>query len=219
MIIKTNYSVSKDTLKTIANIEIDIFRESLNEPTGDFFYDPWVIKPKFAGSAIEQALEILPDPIGEARLITLESGTCYFAHSDIDDRYHLNISGDCAALINLETKQSWFLTNDGVWYDMDAGPTHSAASFGQHNRKQIVVRKLLKKNTLLKPKSMTITVGGTNPRFVFDNTISPWLNRANKNKIITNFTKHQNGVSFDIEENSINYLKSIIPQHFNYTIS
>lgn len=219
MISKTPYSVSKDTLKTIANIEIDIFRESLNEPTGDFFYDPWVIKPKFAGSAIEQALEILPDHIGEARIITLESGDCYFAHSDIDDRYHLNISGDCAALINLETKESWFLTNDCFWYDMDAGPVHSAASFGQHNRKQIVVRKLLKKNKLLTPKNISISVGGLNPRFIFDNTISTWLNRANKDGIISNFSKSQNGVSFDIEENSINSIKQIMPSSFSYVIS
>jgi hypothetical protein len=191
----------------------------LNEPTGNFFYDPWQIKEEFRETVFDKLLKTLPSPIGEARLITLESGTCYFAHSDIDDRYHLNISGDCAALINLETNQTWFLTNDGIWYDMDAGPIHSAMSFGQHNRKQIVVRKLLKQNQLNNPLTITVTPGGDNPRFVFDNTISPWLNRANKTGIINNFSNEGFSIKFDIEENNLDIIKNIIPEHFTYNIS
>jgi hypothetical protein len=218
MIQPTSYIVNKKIIEEIAEIETS-GKLLLNEPTGNFFYDPWKIKEEFQETVFDELLKTLPFPIGEARLITLESGTCYFAHSDIDDRYHLNISGDCAALINLETKQTWFLTNDGIWYDMDAGPIHSAMSFGQFNRKQIVVRKLLKQNTLNDSCSVKIIPNGKNPRFVFDNSISPWLNRANKNQIITNFSTNGLAVTFDLEKSYINNLKEILPKDFIYTIS
>jgi hypothetical protein len=215
MIQQTSYIVDKKIIDEIALIE-STGKLSINEPSGDFFYDPWIIKSEYRGTAIEQALKVLPKPLGEARLITLESGTCYFSHSDIDDRYHLNISGDCAALINLETKQSYFLEPDGVWYDMDAGPIHSAASYGQYNRKQIVVRKLLKRNKLTQPVSISIKASGVNSRFVFDNSISNWLNRANKNEIIDKFKINESTVYFEIEQQYLDEIKKIIPEQFEY---
>jgi hypothetical protein len=215
MIQQTSYIVDKKIIDEIASIESS-GKLSLNKPTGDFFYDPWEIKSEYRGSAIEQALEVLPKPLGEARLITLESGTCYFSHSDIDDRYHLNISGDCAALINLETKQSYFLKLDGIWYDMDAGPLHSAVNFGQYDRKQIVVRKPLIKNNLKNPIEFTIKPRGLNPRFVFDNYLSGWLNRANKQKIINEFKINGSDVCFKVEQEFVKNVKKIIPQQFDY---
>jgi hypothetical protein len=213
MIQETSYKVDKKIIDEIAKIDV-VEKYSFNQPTGDFFYDPWVIKPEYKGTAVEELLSTLPTSIGEARLITLKSGNCYYSHSDIDDRYHLNINGDCAALINLETKHLWFLTNDGVWYDMDAGPLHSATNFGQYDRKQIVVRKLLNKNVLENPLKIIISPGGDNPRFVFDNTISPWLNRANKNRIISNFKTDGVTVSFNIEESYLSEFKKILPKKF-----
>jgi hypothetical protein len=213
MIQPTNKHVDKNLLDEIAKIDTD-GKLSLNTPTGDFFYDPWLLKEEYKNTAIEKALNELPGPIGEARLINLESGRCYFSHSDIDDRYHLNITGDCAALINLETEQTWFLTNDGVWYDMDAGPLHSAVNFGQYNRKQLVVRKLLIRTTLKEPVQIQITAKGENPRFLFDNTVSPWLNRANKKKIIADFKPNNLSVSFKIEKSFIQDLKELLPEHF-----
>jgi len=215
MLQETSYKVDKKLIKKIAEFETS-GKLSLNEPTGDFFYDSWKIKSEYQGTVFETALNALPFSIGEARLITLESGTCYFSHSDIDDRYHLNITGDCAALINLETKESWFLTNDGIWYEMDASPLHSAASFGQHSRKQIVVRKLLTKNNLLTPVTVYLTAIGENPRFVFDNSISSWLNLANKRGIISNFKSNGLGVCFDIDKEYVNEFEKIIPEKFEY---
>ena len=218
MIQQTSYIVDKKIIDEIASVE-STGKLSINEPLGNFFYDPWEIKSEYQGTAIEKALEVLPKPLGEARLITLESGTCYFAHSDIDDRYHLNISGDCAALINLETKQSYFLEPDGVWYDMDAGPIHSAASYGQYNRKQIVVRKLLNKNILNSSKLVCVKLGGINSRFVFDNTLSPWLNRANKTGIISNFKADKNQIEFYIENRYLEDFKKIIPFEFTLIVT
>jgi hypothetical protein len=115
MIQPTNLIVSQDLIKTMSEIDATGLRVVINEPTGDFFYDPWRIKKEFIGTPFEDALKLLPENIGEARIITLESGRCYFSHSDIDDRYHLNLTGDCAALINLENGNSYFLKPDGVW--------------------------------------------------------------------------------------------------------
>lgn len=217
MITATTYLVNRDILTYMSEIQ---FKDKLavNEPVGNFFYDSWKIKQDFAGTAIEQALTKLPYPIGEARLIKLKSGTCYFSHSDIDDRYHLNISGDCAALVNLETKENFFMSNDGVWYDMDASPLHSAVNFGQYDRVQLVVRKLLKKNMLNKPIKINITPAGTNYRFIFDNTVSPWLNKANKQGKINNFSTDGNSVELNVDEIYINELLEICPKNFSVSI-
>jgi hypothetical protein len=216
MIQPTNLIVSQDLIKKMAEFDADGLRVVINEPTGDFFYDPWHIKSEFVGTPFEQALDLFPDNIGEARIIILESGRCYFSHSDVDDRYHLNLSGDCAALMNLETGSSYFLKPDGIWYDMDAGLRHSAVNFGQYNRKQLVVRKLLTRNTLKSPVDFYIKAQGTNARFVFDNAVGPWLNRANKFGIITDFETNLSKVYFKIEEQHIKELNSVIPPGFEF---
>lgn len=217
MITSTTYRVNRDVLTHISKIQFE-GKLTVNEPIGNFFYDPWKIKKEFEGTSIEKALMQLPYPIGEARLIKLKSGTCYFSHSDIDDRYHLNISGDCSALINLETSVSYFLTNDSIWYDMDASPLHSAVNFGQYDRVQLVVRKLLKKNMLTKPIKVNITPAGTNYRFVFDNTVSPWLNKANKQGKINNFSTDGNSIELNVDEIYVNELLEICPKNFSVSI-
>jgi hypothetical protein len=216
MIQPTNLIVSQDLIKKMSEFNSSEMKVAINEPTGDFFYDPWQIKPEYIGTPFEQALKLLPTNIGEARIITLESGRCYFSHSDIDDRYHLNLSGDCSALINLETGESYFLKPDGVWYDMNAGMLHSAVNFGQYNRKQLVVRKLLNRNSLTVPVDFYINIKGRNARFVFDNTISPWLNRANKLGIISDFETSLSNVYFKIDQQYIQELTTIIPNEFDY---
>ncbi len=214
MIQPTSLVISQELIKKMSEFDSNIMKVAINEPTGDFFYDPWKIKPEFVGTPFAEALKLLPANIGEARIITLESGRCYFSHSDIDDRYHLNLTGDCAALVNLETEQSWFLKPDGIWYDMDAGPRHSAVNFGQYERKQLVVRKLLTRNTLNFPINAYIKAKGQNARFVFDNQISPWLNRASKKGIITDFEHNMSKVYFKIEEKFKDELQSLIPDEF-----
>lgn len=216
MIQPTNIKVNLELINSMAEYNDNYTKVTINEPTGDFFYDPWRIKAEFVGTPFEAALNLLPANIGEARIITLDSGRCYFSHSDIDDRYHLNLTGDCAAIINIETQQLYFLKQDGVWYDMDAGPLHSAVNFGQHSRKQLVVRKLLNRNTLTSPTDVYIRAKGRNARFVFDNTISPWLNRANKQGIITDFETNLSSVYFKIEEKFKEELRSIVPLEFEF---
>jgi len=214
MIETTEYSVSINLLDELLFDDFLDMKTSLNEPTGDFFYDPWVIKSEYKNTVWGKILKSLGIEIGQARIIVLDTEKCYTKHSDIDDRYHLNLHGDEGYLIDLESYEMHHLKKDGIWYYMDAGILHTAASFGQETRVQLVVRKLLDRSILKNPQFLEIELGGKNPRYVFDNTLSSWLNRANKNGYINNFTVTDKGCSFYIEFDQLSSLKEIIPQNF-----
>lgn len=191
---------------------------TINRPTGNFFYDNWEIQPQYKNTIWEQILCSLPNSIGEARIIKLISGRCYFSHADIDDRWHLNLSGSNSFLVDLENNILYETKNDGVWYEMDGGILHSAVNFGEDDRYQLVVRKLLQKNYLENACMIKIWAKGKNPRFRFDNAISPWLNRSVKNGTIDNFTYCDNFVCFDIEKKSINDIMGLVPTEFEVEV-
>lgn len=200
------------------NFLIDNKKQVLNEPTGDFFYDPWIIKKEYKDTFWEDLLNSLPLDKGEARLIKLTPGESYMAHADIDDRWHLNLQGNLSYIIDLDNEKMHLLKTDGFWYDMDAGRLHAATNYGSIDRYQLVIRKLLIKNVLKNPSSFKISID--NPdydyRYKFDYTISPWLNKANKKEIITNFVFNPNHVTFDVETEFIDELIRIIPTEFDY---
>ena len=52
----------------------------------------------------------------------------------------------------------------------------------------------------------------------FDNTISPWLNLANKNGTISNFKFDGNEVSFNIDPGSLESLTEIVPNIFEVVL-
>lgn len=218
MLIKTPYNIDKDILKSsILELPNINFRFTFNQPTGNFFYDSWEIKPEFNNTIWHTILKTLPFSYGEARLIRLDPGKCYVSHSDIDDRYHLNILGDKSYLIDLDNQQMYPLISDGCWYEMDASPRHTAANFGQRERIQLVVRKLLQHNNLnvrtgVMLKSTILDL--EDRRFEFDDSISCWLSRANKRGIIDNFNPDKEHISFDIENEYIEELKNYLPKGF-----
>jgi hypothetical protein len=193
---------------------------SLNVPTGRFFYDPWMLKPEFSGTAIQTLYDSLPmADKGEARVIKLNGGECYVSHSDIDDRYHMNIAGDKCYLVNLDTNVLYPVVTDGIWYDMDAGPRHSAINFGNFPRYQLVVRRLLQNSKatdlvhlVIKPKD------GVNldiARFNFDDTISQILSRANKQGCLANFSStNAQSVSMDISSEFRQQIITALPEEF-----
>ena len=211
MLTQTAYATSFNTVPLLAKGKHD-----LTTPTGDFFYDPWELKDEYTGTVWETIWKSLPIDTGQARIIVMESPSCYTQHADIDDRYHLNLSGDEDYLIDLQNKEMHKLEKDGVWYEMDAGRLHTAISIGEHTRMQLVVRKLLTRNVLSNPVTVSIAAGGSNPRYNFDNAMSVWLNSASKNKIITNFKQTETAVYFDIEKDSLEELKFIIPKEFKF---
>ena len=183
-------------------------KTALNQPTGNFFYDPWILKDEYRGSIWETILNTLEVPQGEARIIVLQPGETYMAHADIDDRYHLNISGNNSFLIDIEKQKMFETISDGKWYEMDAGRIHAASNYGEIPRAQLVVRKLLKRGKLYDPVHVTIAPAQSfhDYRYRFDNHISPWLNKINSEKKMDNFQYYGNRVEFDMEKDLINEL-------------
>jgi hypothetical protein len=221
MLVPTNYNISHKLLqqaqKELPNIDS---RVALNQPTGKFFNDPWEIKPEFKGTIWEKILDSLKEDKGEARLIKLEQGVCYPSHADIDDRWHMSINGDHSYLIDLESNIMHQTDELGKWYLMDAGRRHSAANFGSCDRIQLVVRKLLPKPNIIHPIDVSIklkTVVGDR-RFIFDDIISPWLNRAYKIGIVDNFKGQDLEATFTVETDAIKELEQLIREHFTLTV-
>lgn len=219
MISCTNIIVPPELFKTaVESVPHAEGKFVLNEPTGSFFYDKWTIKEEFKNTVWESLLAMLPEH-GQARLIYLRSATCYTTHSDIDDRYHLNLQGGYSYLINLDSKDMFPVSQDRVWYDMNAGNRHTAVNFGYCDRVQLVVRKLLRDNKLVNPIQIQLSSNISDlemARFIFDDTISPWLNNANKQNIINDFRLSGPGVVFNIEASCIPSLLRILPKEFIY---
>lgn len=218
MISKTEFSVDISLIDlALENIVSTDFKFTINEPTGHFFYDQWKIKDNFRGSVWEKLYNSLPFDLGEMRIICLEGGKQYLSHADIDDRYHLNLSGQSCYLVDLDNALMYPTKKDGIWYEMDAGIRHSAINFGNKYRYQIVARKLLNKAKLKNKRTVKIGYCDVDPddvRYYFDDRISPWLNRANKKLVINNFEYSNSSVSFEIEESEIKNLKSLFNEYF-----
>ena len=222
MLAATNYRVTPDQLARAQHeFNVDQHRTRLNEPTGRFFYDPWHIRPEFAGTVWAELLAGLPQPMGEARVIILKSQTCYTSHADIDNRYHLNIQGESSYLIDLTNQELHLLAADGCWYNMDAGRLHTAANFGRGYRVQLVVRQLLKHSQLIDPVNLRLVsykFGIDDTRFIFDNTLSAWLNRQDKLGHICQFDYTSLGVSFQLERSRLEELQSLVNSNFKLVL-
>jgi len=220
MLTKTNYLVDLNLIKLAYSDELR-GRIIISEPSGNIFYDPWQLKQEFIGTIWEKLYNSLPVSKGEARIIVLSPTDCYVTHADIDDRYHLNIQGEHCYLIDLDNENMHSLHPDGVWYEMDAGRRHTAANFGRIFRVQLVVRKLLIRSNLINPVSVKLTANIKNKehaRYIFDDTLSVWLNSANKNKLISNFDFTNGIVQFDIESSMIEELQLHTPKEFTLEI-
>jgi hypothetical protein len=218
MLTSTNYTVDPNLFQESCNqLPEEGMKTTINQPTGDFFYDEWIIKDEYKGTVWEKLYDSLPGLKGEARIIILEPNRCYQSHADIDDRYHLNILGEQCYLIDLVTTQMHKLVQDGIWYNMDAGVLHTASNFGRRTRVQLVVRHLLKQNKLTDPVNIALSTTISNlddARFIFDNNMSTWLNKANKAGFINSFVQNGGSITFNIEKDKLDSLKCILPKEF-----
>jgi len=206
MISETEYCVDSNIIE-LARQELKNFegKTALNQPTGNFFYDPWVIKDQFKKTVWEEILSTLNFDHGEARIIVLAPGESYMAHADIDDRYHLNLQGNYSFLIDVLNQHMYPTVSDNRWYEMNAGQIHAATNYGETIRAQLVVRKLLVRTQLDKFVHISITPASEryDYRYRFDNDISPWLNSMNKLNKINNFQFSNASVEFDAAEELI----------------
>lgn len=217
MIYRTKHTVDLDLIdQAMASIETNNFKTSLNRPTGAFFYDPWALKEEFQGTAWEKIINSLKvGKIGEARIIKLDIEQCYTMHADIDDRWHLALGKGQNFLVDLENYK-FHSTNLGIWYNMDAGRLHSAVNFSDWPRYQLVVRQLLNPAIIKNSVNVSITVKGEHCRYVFDQTVSPWLNKANKAGHLNSFNVQESIVTFNTTKENIDKLKEIVPKEFEF---
>jgi hypothetical protein len=51
-------------------------------------------------------------------------------------------------------------------------------------------------------------------RFLFDNTMSPWFNDANKAGHISNFSQGKIAIKFNIEQDRLESFKRMLPEEF-----
>lgn len=221
MILQTDIKIDEELLHDINSASVDLkFKLPVNKPTGDFFYDPWIIKDEYKNTVWEKLLSYLPSHIGEARLIKLAPGECYRSHADIDDRYHFNIKGEKSFIIYTELNTIYPQEQTQYWNVMDAGEVHSAVNTGRIDRVQFVVRKLLTQNKLVDPITVKVLLirDVYDWRYRFDATTSTWLNKANKAGIITNFKWDGTQVLFDVEKNSLQDLKDNLDEVFDIEI-
>tara|TARA_B110000503_G_scaffold108299_1_gene161977 strand:+ start:338 stop:1027 length:690 start_codon:yes stop_codon:yes gene_type:complete len=214
MIHPTEHVVSKELLdsayRSLPSVE---FKFSLNEPTGDFFYDSWKIKEQFKDTVWEELLNSLSvGTIGEARLINLDIERCYTMHADIDDRWHLSFNCNNSYLVDLSNKKM-YQPDPGIWYSMDAGRLHSAVNFGDSARYQLVVRQLLTRYNIVNPIKVIIDLNlpPANYRYILDRYVSPKLNMLCKNKKLSDFkSKGDKHIEFVIEKTSIPELDAVV---------
>jgi hypothetical protein len=219
MLRKLPYTVSLKMIEQALNdLPSDNFRYTINEPNGNFFYNEWQLKSIFIDTVWESIYNSIPFPKGEARIIKLASSESYVSHSDIDDRYHLNLSGIKSFLIDLDNKILHQLNPDGQWYEMNAGIRHTAVNFGNRDRFQLVIRKPLITGNFKNPISISLTlapgVDKEDARFLFDDIISPWLNKINKLGKMKNFNSKNGTVSFIIDYLEFVDLQNILPKEF-----
>jgi len=218
MIEPTKYTVSPELVEQ-ALIDYPITDEVvvLNEHDGDFFYGNWTIKSEYKDTPWEQILNSLDCTIGEARIITLKPGESYQAHSDIDDRWHLSLTGDYSFLIDLENQTMFKCERDYRWYIMDTSKVHTACNFGSVPRLELVVRERLRKpetfndcvQVIITPLNMDEDI-----RYKFDNVFSPWLNKVNFRYMMSDFDPNLGIVKFKMERELIDELNSLITSDF-----
>ena len=94
-------------------------------------------------------------------------------------------------------------TADGKWYVINTGIRHVAANFGSVSRTQLVVRHLLNRSTETNLVSVKIMPTCVNPRFEFDDIVSPWLHSMNELGKLDQFRVHEDGVSFKLSATNI----------------
>jgi hypothetical protein len=133
------------------NSLIPFKRLELNLCKGEFFNDPWELNPVYKDTPIGEVLDSL-GPIGQARLLALESGESYTAHCDPDDRIHLAIqTNPYSFLVDLEANKLHHLPVDGQLWHMDTSRVHVASNWGPRTRIHLNVRVLLPKYDATKP--------------------------------------------------------------------
>jgi len=192
----------------------------LNHPTGNFFYDTWKIKDLYKDTIWQQVLDTLPMSIGQARIIKMEPGESYMAHADIDNRWHLNLTGEQAYLIDLDNKVMHECVRNNRWSYMDASRIHAATNYGSIPRLQLVVREPLR-NSRQPAELVNIAMEPAYEqhdfRYKFDKICSPFLNRANQKYKLADFAHTTFSLTFKLERELLEEFEQLLTPEFKVT--
>lgn len=158
--------------------------------------------------------------IGQARIIKMEPGESYMAHADIDNRWHLNLTGEQAYLIDLDEKVMYECVKDNRWAYMDASQIHAATNYGSIPRLQLVVREPLRRSR----QPVDLVSIGMEPayeqhdfRYKFDKIFSPFLNRANQKYKLSDFSHTTFCLTFKLERELFDEFKQLLTPEFKVT--
>lgn len=166
----------------------DSKRIVLNKSDNGLFTGKYTTLPKFQNTALGLVLEELGE-IGEARLLLLESGDSYTAHTDPDDRIHLVIeTNPYSYIMDIEQERMVHLPADGTVWHMDTGKKHLAGNYGGTPRIHLNVRVKLPNYT---GNGVLLKIEGGNAdwkQVLYMDTMS-YINKAVKDKRILGIEK------------------------------
>jgi len=172
----------------VSTLEYFDKRLILNETVGKLLTGPYTVKQEFKNTPIGNLLESI-GPIGEARLLKLQSSETYTAHCDPDDRIHLAIvTNPFAYVIDLDNGLTFHMPVDGQLWLMDTGVTHVAANFGGRDRIHLNIRVPLPGFTA-PGYSLRVDGGDYDWKQETYITLMKFFNDAIKEKQITGFEK------------------------------
>ena len=160
----------------------------LNESDGGLFTGKYTTIPKFQNTALGTILEELGE-IGEARLLLLESGDSYTAHTDPDDRFHLVIeTNPYSYIMDIEQERMIHLPANGIVWHMDTSKKHLAGNYGGTPRIHLNIRAKLP-NYTGNGVHLKISGGEVDWKQVLYMDTMSYINKAVKDKKITGIEK------------------------------
>lgn len=192
---------------------------AINYTDGSLLNGPYKTKLEYVDTPLGNLLELLGNP-GEARLLKLESGESYIAHSDPDDRIHVAITtNEHAYLIDFDDEKMYHLPVDGECWLMDTSKTHIAGNFGARPRIHLNIRVALPKFT---SPGYSLKVEGGDYSWKHDSymVLMAFFNTAIKDKIITGFEKvNEREVLINCKLEDINpYVDQLKAKGFNVSL-
>jgi len=189
----------------------------LNKSDGGLFTGKYTTLPRFQNTAIGAVLEELGE-IGEARLLKLDSGDSYTAHTDPDDRYHLVIeTNPYSYIMDIEQEKMIHLPVNGTVWHMDTSKKHLAGNFGGTPRIHLNVRVKLPN---YKGNGIRLKIEGGEidwKQVLYMDTMS-YINKAVKNKSITGIERvSERELLLNTDYEVIADIKDIVEKN-NFTI-
>ena len=197
----------------------DTKRIILNKSDSGLFTGKYTTLPQFQNTALGTMLEELGE-IGEARLLLLDSGDSYTAHTDPDDRYHLVIeTNPYSYIMDIEQEKLIHLPADGTVWHMDTSKKHLAGNFGGTPRIHLNVRAKLPNYT---GNGIRLKIDGGDvdwKQALYMDTMS-YINKAVKNKRITGIERvNERELLLNTDYQVIADIKDIVEKNnFNVTI-